>query len=66
MFAGSSKMAVNFSKLMGDYKQAFPNLNVYCMAVPVGGDFYLPSNINKNNEIKFKKSSIYYNCCDWF
>ena len=23
------------------------------MAVPVGGDFYLPNNINKNNEIKF-------------
>jgi hypothetical protein len=56
MFAGSSKMAANFSKLMGDYKQAFPNLNIYCMAVPVGGDFYLPSNINKNTEIKFINS----------
>ena len=56
MFAGSSKMAANFSKLMGEYKLAFPNVNVYCMAVPVGGDFYLPSNINKNNEIKFINS----------
>jgi hypothetical protein len=26
------------------------------MAVPVGGDFYLPSNINKNTEIKFINS----------
>jgi hypothetical protein len=56
MFAGSSKMAINFSKLMGEYKQTFPNLNVYCMAVPVGADFYLPSNINKNTEIKFINS----------
>jgi hypothetical protein len=56
MFAGSNKSAASFSKLMSEYKMAFPSLNVYCMAVPVGGDFYLPSNINKDNEIKFINS----------
>ena len=53
MFSGSKKVAASFSKLMGEYKLTFPDVNVYCMAVPVGGDFYLPNNINKNNEIKF-------------
>ena len=53
MFSGSKKVAASFSKLMGEYKLTFPDVNVYCMAVPVGGDFYLPININKNNEIKF-------------
>ena len=53
MFSGSKKVAASFSKLMGEYKLTFPDVNIYCMAVPVGGDFYLPNNINKNNEIKF-------------
>jgi hypothetical protein len=53
MFSGSKKVAASFSKLMGEYKLTFHDVNVYCMAVPVGGDFYLPNNINKNNEIKF-------------
>jgi len=53
MFSGSKKVAASFSKLMGEYKSTFPDVNVYCMALPVGGDFYLPNHINKNNEIKF-------------
>lgn len=54
MFSGSKNGAKNYASLINSYKQAFgQSVNVYCMPVPVGSDFYLPEKINKRKEKEF-------------
>jgi hypothetical protein len=54
MFGGSKYGAKNYAGLINNYKNAFgTNVNVFCMPVPVGSDFYLPEKINKQKEKEF-------------
>lgn len=54
LFGGSKIAAKNFSKLLKLYKTEFNNkLNIFCMAIPLGGDYYLPQKINKKAEKDF-------------
>lgn len=53
-FGGSRISANNFAKLVKQYKNEFSNsVNIHCMAIPIGGDFYLPNAINKKREKEF-------------
>jgi len=57
IYSGSKKKLKNFADLVSKYKVAFgQNVNVYCMAIPVGSDFNLPSSFRKDRE----KTSINY------
>ena len=50
VFSGSKKSATYFAKMLKKYKEMLGNdINLYCMAMPVGSDFYLPSKVSKNN-----------------
>lgn len=54
MFGGSKIGAKNYAGLINSYKKAFgPSVNIYCMPIPVGADFYLPEKINKRKEKEF-------------
>ena len=51
IFGGIKSALKNYAALVGRYKKELgPGVNVYCMAVPVGSDFYLPSNFSHSNE----------------
>ena len=57
IYSGSKKKLNNFAALVSKYKVTFgQNVNVYCMAIPVGSDFNLPSSFRKDRE----KTSINY------
>ncbi len=57
IFGGIKSALKNYAGMVGKYKKELgPGVNVYCMAVPVGSDFYLPSNFSHSNE----KTSINY------
>lgn len=54
IFSGSSYGAKNYAGLINNFKKTFGNsVNIYCMPVPVGADFYLPQKINKQKEKEF-------------
>ena len=54
MFGASKYGAKNYAGLINKYKNEFgAAVNVYCMPVPVGADFYLPEKINKQREKEF-------------
>ena len=54
MFSGSKTSAFNFRKLLMTYKSTFMDtIKIYCMAIPVGSDFYLPTQLNKKKEKEF-------------
>ena len=51
IFGGSKKNMAKFASMVLRYKTEIEGIkNVYCMAIPVGSDFYLPSKFNKKNE----------------
>jgi hypothetical protein len=53
-FKGSKYAAKNFADMTKFYKKTFNNkLNIYCLAIPIGGDFYLPQKLNDKNEKEF-------------
>ncbi len=41
-FGGSPKGGVGYAETCNKYKQAFPDVNVYCMVVPSAAAFYTP------------------------
>jgi hypothetical protein len=50
VFAGSHKAANYFAKMLKKYKETLGDeVNLFCMAVPIGSDFFLPSKFSKNN-----------------
>jgi hypothetical protein len=62
-FSGSKYAAKNFADMSFTYKKTFNNkVNIYCMAIPIGGDFYLPKKINHKTEKQF--IDILYNDLD--
>ena len=51
IFNGSKKRFGNFASLVTKYKNVLePNVNVFCMAIPVGSDFNLPPSFKKDSE----------------
>lgn len=57
IFGGSKKMMSKFASMVHRYKAEISGIkNIYCMAIPVGSDFYLPpkfSKVNEQNCIKY-------------
>jgi len=54
IFGGTNTGASNYAKMISQYKTELGDkINVYCMPIPVGSDFYLPKQINKKSERKF-------------
>lgn len=54
IFSGSAYSAKNYATLINNFKKTFgSSVNVYCMPIPVGADFYLPEKINKQKEKQF-------------
>jgi len=46
VFGGSAAASARYAKLMAKYAEALgPDVKLYCMPIPVGADFYLPSRI---------------------
>jgi len=57
IFGGLNSVLRNYAGMVSRYKKELgPTVNVYCMAVPVGSDFYLPGSFNHSRE----KNSINY------
>jgi hypothetical protein len=57
IFGGLNSVLKNYAGMVSKYKKELgPGINVYCMAVPVGSDFFLPSSFKHNKE----KNSIDY------
>jgi hypothetical protein len=57
IFSASEKRFSSFANLVAKYKNELgPNVNVFCMAIPVGSDFNLPPSFKKDRE----KNSINY------
>lgn len=46
-FGGSSKAGTPYARACNKYKQAFPEVNVYCMVVPSAAAFYMPEKVSK-------------------
>lgn len=62
-FKGSKYAAKNFADMTKFYKKTFNNkLNIFCLTIPIGGDFYLPKKVNNKNEKEF--IDILYNDLD--
>jgi hypothetical protein len=61
MFSGSRIFALNYRKLLRNYKSTFKDtIKIYCMAIPVGSDFYLPAQLNRKKEKEFIDSLYSY------
>lgn len=45
MFGGTPAMSKPFISAVARYRQEFPQLDIYVMAIPIGADFYLPQKI---------------------
>lgn len=62
IFGGLNSVLKNYAGMVGRYKNELgPGVNVFCMAVPVGSDFYLPakfSHTNEKNSINLLYSSM--------
>lgn len=51
MYKGSNGAIKRYADLMGKYYQTFEGkVNIYCMPIPIGADFYLPDNFSHTNE----------------
>jgi DHHW protein len=51
MYKGSNGAVKRYADLMGKYYQTFDGkVNIYCMPIPIGADFYLPDNFSHTNE----------------
>ena len=46
-FGGSAKAGTSYARACNRYKQAFPDVNVYCMVVPSAAAFYMPEKVSK-------------------
>lgn len=56
-FGGSKATLTPFVNLVNDYRQRLnPKVKMYVMAIPTGGDFYLPPQVNQG--IKKEKENI--------
>ncbi|MFM9026938.1 MAG: DHHW family protein [Bacteroidota bacterium] len=61
-FHGSNYSAQNFAKLVSEYRQAFgPDMDIFCMAIPVGSDFYLPASYTDNHHRESDFINEFYN-----
>lgn len=59
VFGGSAAASGKFAKLMTKYSEALgPDVKIYCMPIPVGSDFYLPSRVK--GEGNKEKNNIEY------
>ena len=47
IFGGSKKSAKNYADMMLQLKADYPEMNIFCLAMPCGSDFYLPSSFHK-------------------
>jgi len=47
MYRGNPAMVAPFARVMAQYKEEFPELTIYFMAIPIGADFYLPTKVSK-------------------
>ena len=57
IFASPEKYVEGFVKLLGEYRKALPpDVKIYCMAIPIGSDFFLPVRITHG--ILHEKNSI--------
>lgn len=53
IFGGSNLAMSKFASMINRYKEEFsPDIKIFCLAIPVGSDFYLPSNFSNNKEKK--------------
>ena len=51
MFKGSNAAMKRYANLMKRYQEELgPGINIYCLAIPVGADFYLPEKFSHSNE----------------
>ncbi|MCM1371674.1 MAG: DHHW family protein [Bacteroides sp.] len=46
-FGGSAKAGTSYARACNKYKQAFPDVNVYCMVVPSAAAYYMPEKVSK-------------------
>jgi hypothetical protein len=61
-FAGSQKAASYFGKIFKKYKETLgEDVQLYCMAMPVGSDFFLPTKYSKNNRKEKQFIDMLYN-----
>ena len=48
IFGGSEQMVAPYAALLKKYREELPpSIKIYCMAIPVGSDFYLPKKVNR-------------------
>lgn len=70
VFSGSKYTLQKFAKTLQKYKTTLQNIQrIYCMAIPVGSDFYLPSGFSKSNEYQaisylYEKMDTAVRCVD--
>ena len=60
IFSGSKNSANNYAAMVNMFKNKLPQLNVYCMAIPCGSDFFLPSMYNKNRKAEKEFIDYFY------
>jgi len=54
MFSGSKYAAEAYGEFLKKVKGKFDDsIRIFCMAIPIGGDFYLPAKINRQKEKEF-------------
>lgn len=46
-FGGSGKGCVGYAEAANKYKEAFPDVNVYCMVIPTSVEYYCPEKVRK-------------------
>lgn len=46
-FGGTEKSMIPYKDVIGDYKKAFPNVNLYAVVIPNATEFYLPKKAEK-------------------
>ncbi|MFN6038673.1 MAG: DHHW family protein [Bacteroidota bacterium] len=47
IFGGSKPAAKNYANMVIQFKNEYPEMNVFCLAMPCGSDFFLPSSFHK-------------------
>jgi hypothetical protein len=59
IFGGSEQMVAPYAALLKKYREELPpSKKIYCMAIPVGSDFYLPKKVNRG--VMREKANIDY------
>lgn len=63
-YGGEATGGKKFAEITNLYHQTFPNVNVYCMVIPIAIDFYCPDKVKKRTKSQLATINNIYSLLD--